>query len=37
MVGEKGSDIIRDLPPLPRAIFANERNDLRPRARTEIQ
>ena len=33
MVGEKGADIIRDLPPLPVAIFAHERNDTRPRAR----
>jgi choline dehydrogenase-like flavoprotein len=35
MVGEKGADIIRDLPPLPVAIFAHERNDIRPRARGE--
>ena len=37
MMGEKGADIIRDLPPLPRAIFAHERNDLRPRARVDIR
>ncbi len=37
MVGEKGSDLIRGLPPLPSAIFAYERNDTRPRARAEIQ
>ncbi len=36
MVGEKGADIIRELPPLPPAIFANERNDTRPRARAEV-
>ncbi|OLP57870.1 alanine-phosphoribitol ligase [Xaviernesmea oryzae] len=37
MVGEKGADIIRDLPPLPSAIFAHERNDSRPRARAHIR
>ncbi|ANL46455.1 glucose-methanol-choline oxidoreductase protein [Rhizobium phaseoli] len=37
MVGEKGSDLIRGLPPLPSAIFAYERNDTRPRARAGIQ
>ena len=37
MVGEKGADIIRGLPPLPAAIFAHERNDTRPRARAEIR
>jgi len=36
MVGEKAADIIRGLPPLPAAIFADERNDFRPRARTQI-
>ncbi|MDF0658943.1 MULTISPECIES: GMC family oxidoreductase N-terminal domain-containing protein [unclassified Rhizobium] len=37
MVGEKGSDIIKGLPALPSAIFAYERNDIRPRARAEIR
>ncbi|WP_434712787.1 GMC family oxidoreductase N-terminal domain-containing protein [Rhizobium sp. YTUHZ045] len=37
MVGEKGSDLIRGLPALPSAIFADERNDTRPRARAEIR
>lgn len=37
MVGEKAADIIRGLPPLPAAIFADERNDFRPRARTQIR
>ncbi|KAB0538903.1 choline dehydrogenase-like flavoprotein [Pseudochrobactrum saccharolyticum] len=37
MVGEKAADIIRGLPPLPAAIFADERNDYRPRARTQIR
>ena len=37
MIGEKAADIIRELPPLPRTIFASERNDLRPRARTDIR
>jgi choline dehydrogenase-like flavoprotein len=36
MVGEKGADIIRGLPPLPGVIFAHERNDNRPRARIGI-
>jgi choline dehydrogenase-like flavoprotein len=36
MVGEKASDIIRNLQPLPPAIFQDERNDTRPRARQEI-
>lgn len=37
MVGEKAADIIRGLPPLPAVIFADERNDFRPRARTQIR
>lgn len=37
MVGEKAADIIRGLPALPAAIFADERNDFRPRARTQIR
>jgi choline dehydrogenase-like flavoprotein len=37
MVGEKGSDIIRGLPPLPAAIFAHERNDTRARARADVR
>ncbi|MDB5556777.1 MAG: dependent oxidoreductase family protein [Rhizobium sp.] len=37
MVGEKGADIIRNLQPLPAAIFAHERNDQRPRARANIR
>lgn len=37
MVGEKGADLIRGLPPLPASIFAHERNDQRPRSRTHIQ
>jgi choline dehydrogenase-like flavoprotein len=37
MVGEKGADIIRELPPLPAQIFAHERNDARPRARVAIR
>ncbi len=37
MVGEKAADIIRGLPPLPAAIFADERNDFRPRARNQIR
>ena len=37
MVGEKGADIIREREPLPRAVFAHERNDQRPRARTDIR
>jgi choline dehydrogenase-like flavoprotein len=37
MVGEKASDIIRNLPPLPAAIFANESNAKRPRERSQYQ
>lgn len=37
MVGEKAADIIRGLPPLPASIFADERNDFRPRARNQIR
>lgn len=37
MVGEKGADIIRGLPPLPASIFAHERNDQRPRTRVNIR
>ena len=37
MVGEKGSDIIRNRAPLPAAIFEHERNDSRPRARASIR
>lgn len=37
MVGEKGADIIRNLPPLPSAVFSYERNDARPRARADIR
>ena len=37
MVGEKASDIIRGLPPLPATIFSHERNDSRPRARAAIR
>jgi choline dehydrogenase-like flavoprotein len=37
MVGEKGSDLIRGLPPLPSAVFSYERNDARPRARTQVR
>ncbi|NNH63698.1 GMC family oxidoreductase [Rhizobium laguerreae] len=37
MVGEKGSDLVRGLPALAPTIFAYERNDARPRARTEIR
>ena len=37
MVGEKGADIVRGLPPLAPAIFASERNDQRPRARADIR
>ncbi|WP_339758575.1 GMC family oxidoreductase N-terminal domain-containing protein [uncultured Hoeflea sp.] len=36
MVGEKASDMIRGLPPLPSAIFTDERNDTRPRSRSDI-
>ncbi|MEK1873903.1 MAG: GMC family oxidoreductase N-terminal domain-containing protein [Rhizobium altiplani] len=37
MVGEKGSDLIRGLPPLPSTIFSYERNDTRPRARGGVR
>ncbi|MNT74658.1 Oxygen-dependent choline dehydrogenase [compost metagenome] len=37
MMGEKGADIIRERQPLPPAIFAHERNDIRPRARADIR
>ncbi len=37
MVGEKGADLIRGLPPLPPAIFSYERNDTRPRARVGVR
>lgn len=37
MVGEKGADLIRGLDPLPAALFAEERNDRRPRARSEVR
>ena len=37
MVGEKGADIIRERAPLPRAVFAHERNDQRPHARADIR
>ncbi|CZT37187.1 GMC family oxidoreductase [Rhizobium sp. 9140] len=37
MVGEKGADIIRGLDLLPATIFADERNDQRPRARTHVR
>ena len=30
MIGEKASDLVRDLPPLPAVIFADERNDPNP-------
>ncbi len=36
MVGEKGADLIRGYDPLPAAIFGHERNDTRPRARSNI-
>jgi choline dehydrogenase-like flavoprotein len=36
MVGEKAADMIRGLPPLPSAIFTDERNDTRPRSRSDI-
>lgn len=36
MVGEKGADIIRGREPLPPAVFAHERNDQRPRARSTV-
>lgn len=37
MVGEKASDLIRNLPPLPSAIFADESNVKRPRARSQMR
>lgn len=37
MVGEKGADIIRNREPLPPAVFSHERNDARPRARSDIR
>ncbi|HWD12033.1 GMC family oxidoreductase N-terminal domain-containing protein [Pseudochrobactrum sp. sp1633] len=37
MVGEKGADIIRGLPPLPAAVFTHERNDQRLRAHSDIR
>jgi choline dehydrogenase-like flavoprotein len=37
MMGEKGSDIIRERQPLPATIFSHERNDQRPRARADIR
>ncbi|KQV11331.1 alanine-phosphoribitol ligase [Rhizobium sp. Root1203] len=37
MVGEKASDLIRGLPPLPSAIFSHERNDTRQRARANVR
>ncbi|APO68292.1 glucose-methanol-choline oxidoreductase protein [Rhizobium gallicum] len=37
MVGEKGADIIRGREPLRRAIFSWERNDTRPRARSDVR
>ncbi|SCW54675.1 Choline dehydrogenase [Rhizobium mongolense subsp. loessense] len=37
MVGEKGADIIRGREPLPRTIFSWERNDTRPRARSDVR
>jgi choline dehydrogenase-like flavoprotein len=37
MAGEKGADIIRGREPLPPAIFSHERNDARPRARSDIR
>lgn len=37
MVGEKAADLIRNIPPLPAAIFSGERNDKRPRARSHVQ
>lgn len=36
MVGEKAADMIRGLPPLPSAIFTDERNETRPRSRSNI-
>jgi choline dehydrogenase-like flavoprotein len=37
MVGEKAADLIRNLQPLPATIFEHERNDHRPRGRTEVR
>lgn len=37
MVGEKGADLIRGLPPLPATIFSYERNDARARARAGVR
>lgn len=37
MVGEKGADLVRGLPALPSAVFSYERNDARPRARTNVR
>jgi len=37
MVGEKGADLIRGRDPLPPAVFASERNDQRPRARSSVR
>lgn len=37
MVGEKGADLIRNLPPLPSAIFSDESNVKRPRARSQVR
>ncbi|TQN61242.1 alanine-phosphoribitol ligase [Agrobacterium tumefaciens] len=37
MVGEKGADLIRGLGPLAPAIFSHERNETRPRARTQVR
>lgn len=36
MAGEKGADIIRNLPPLDPVIFQHERNDKRPRSRADF-
>lgn len=36
MMGEKGADIIRQLAPLPPALFSSEMNEKRPRARADI-
>lgn len=37
MMGEKGADIIRELTPLPPAVFSHEMNEKRPRARADIR
>ena len=37
MMGEKGADIIRQMAPLPPAIFSHEMNERRPRARAYIR